>query len=300
VELVEQALLPLDLARARAAVHHSLSIYGTPIVSPAPVVVTMHDVVPLEWPDEYLKTGVAHRTLYRAVRRAAAVVCPSEASRRDLLRRLDIPPERVSVVPEAAGDQFEPTEPSASRRELSIVGPYLLYVGGLVHRDPRKDVEGLIDSFADWSRTEDRRETLVLAGAAGTEASRLEERARNAGARTVFTGFVDDRLLPGLLSGASCLVSASRYEGFGLPALEAIACGTPVVAYNAGAVPEVAGPGALLVQPGDAAALMRAVGRVCDHRELAERLSSEGRRHAARFSWRRTAELTWDVYERVA
>ena len=111
---------------------------------------------------------------------------------------------------------------------------------------------------------------------------------------------MDDRLLPGLLSGASCLVSASRYEGFGLPALEAIACGTPVVAYDAGAVPETAGPGALLAPPGDAAALMRAVGRVCDDRELAERLSGEGRRHAARFSWRRTAELTWDVYERVA
>jgi glycosyltransferase involved in cell wall biosynthesis len=116
----------------------------------------------------------------------------------------------------------------------------------------------------------------------------------------LLTDFVPDAELPALYSGASCLLTASRYEGFGFSALEAIACGTPVVAYNTGAVPEVAGPGALLAPPGDAAALMRAVGRVCDDRELAERLSSEGRRHAARFSWRRTAELTWDVYERVA
>ena len=113
-------------------------------------------------------------------------------------------------------------------------------------------------------------------------------------------GFVPEADLPGLYSAACCVVMASSYEGFGLPALEALACGTPVVAHNAGAVPETAGPGALLAPPGDGAALMRAAGRVCDEPELAERLAAEGRRHAAGFSWRRTAELTWDVYERMA
>ena len=86
------------------------------------------------------------------------------------------------------------------------------------------------------------------------------------------------------------------YEGFGLPALKAIACGTPVVAYDAGAIPTTAGPGALLVPPGDGAALMRAAGSICDDAEVARRLAEEGRRHAAAFTWRRTAELTWDVY----
>jgi glycosyltransferase involved in cell wall biosynthesis len=186
------------------------------------------------------------------------------------------------------------------RARLGLEGPYLLYVGGLAQHDARKDVKGLIDAFAEWSRAEDRPETLVLTGALGPPGRELEEGARRAGARTAFTGFVPDAELPGLYSGATCLISASRYEGFGLPALEAIACGTPVVAYKAGAIPETAGPGALLAPTGDGAALMHAAGRVCDERELRERLSVEGRRHAGAFSWRRTAELTWDVYEEVA
>jgi glycosyltransferase involved in cell wall biosynthesis len=297
VELVEQWLLPFDLVRLGVAVHHSLSIYRTPLVSRAPVVVTMHDVAPLQWPALYLRTGLVHRTLYRAVRRAAAIMCPSRAAREDLLRHLDVDSERVSVVPEAADERFRPTDPSEVRARLRLDGPYLLYVGGLVHRDPRKDVEGLIDAFSEWSRTEDRPETLVLAGEVGPAARELERRAR--GARVLFAGFVAEADLPALYSGASCLVTASRYEGFGLPALEAIACGTPVVAYEAGAVAETAGPGALLVPSGDGTALMHAAGRLCDEPELTKRLAEDGRQHAGSFSWRRTAELTWDVYERV-
>ena len=295
VELVEQGLLPVDLWRLRPAVHHSLSLYRTPLLSRPPVVVTMHDVAPLQWPSLYLRTGLVHRTLYRAVRRAAAIVCDSGAGRDDLLRHLEVDPERVVVVPAAADDRFRPTD-----TQPPVQRPYVLYVGGLVHRDPRKDIEGLIDAFADWSRAEVRAETLVLAGEVGPAGEELERRARQAGAQVRLTGFVPDDELPALYSGASCLVTASRYEGFGLPALEAIACGTPVVAYAAGAIPETAGPGALLAPVGDGAELMRAVGRVCDEPALAERLSVEGRRHAAGFSWRRTAELTWDVYAKVA
>jgi glycosyltransferase involved in cell wall biosynthesis len=298
VELLEQALLPLDVARARVAVHHSLSIYRAPLAGPARVVVTVHDVAPLQWPDQYLRTGLVHRALYRAVRRAAGVVCVSSATRDDLLRHLDVDSGRVSVVPEAADGRFEPSNPGPVRARLGLEGRFLLYVGGLVHHDPRKDLSGLIDAFADWCRSEDRSETLVLAGATGPAATELEGRA--AGARVLFTGFVPEAELPGLYSGAAAFVTASRYEGFGLSALEAIACGTPVAAYDAGAIAETAGPGALLAPLGNAAELMRNAGRICDEPELAERLAAEGRRHAAGFSWRRTAELTWDVYERAA
>jgi glycosyltransferase involved in cell wall biosynthesis len=300
VELAEQALLPLDLARVGSGVHHSLSLYRTPLVPRRALVVTMHDVAPLQWPDRYLRTGVAHRTLYRAVRRATAVICPSRAAARDVAHHLELDPARVTVIPEAAGAHFQPADPREVRARLGLEGPYLLYVGGLVNHDPRKDVEGLIEAVGGWQSAGGRAETLVLAGATGPAAHELEARAAAAGARVVFTGFVPDAELPALISGASCLVTASRYEGFGLPALEAIACGTPVAAYDAGAVPETAGPGALLAPPGDGAALMRAAGRICDEPELAARLSADGRRHAAGFSWTRTAELTWDVYERAA
>ena len=286
VELLEQVLLPIDLARMRPTVHHSLALYGTPRLARVPLVVTMHDVAPLQWPELYLRTGLAHRVLYTAVRGASAIVCPSSAAREDLLRHLDLDPARVSVVPEAADERFRPTDPGPLRARLGLEGPYVLFVGGL--EDPRKDVRGLVEAFARSGRSE----TLVLAGPG--RPPDLD------GARVRAAGFVPDSELPGLYTGASCFVTASRYEGFGLPLLEAAACGTPAVAYEAGAVRDTAGPGALLAPLGDSGALMRALGRVCDEPELRERLSGEARRHAERFSWRRTAELTWDVYERVA
>ena len=280
--------------------HHSLSLYGTPLVARAPVVVTMHDVVPLQWPDRYLRTGLVHRTLYRAVRRAAAIICPSGAVSRDVLTHLQLDPERLHVIPEGAEGHFRPTEASEIRARLGLSGPYLLYVGGLEHDDPRKDVAGLLEAFARWRGEEARPETLVLAGMLGPFGRQLERRAASLGAPLVAPGFVADRDLPALYSGASCFVTASRYEGFGLPLLESIACGTPVVAYETSAIPETAGPGALLAAPGDGRELMRAVGRVCDDPALAERRSADGRAHAAGFSWRRSAELTWQVYERAA
>ena len=291
VELAEQALLPLDLARAGARVHHSLSPYRAPVVCRPASVVTVHDVVPLQWPERYLRTGLVHRLLYRAVRRAAAVICPSEAAARDATELLELDSARVAVIPEAAGEQFRPTDPAAVRERLGLDGPYLLSVGSL--SDSRKDVAGLTAAFQRWRRAEGRNEKLVLAGA-GAPGPAVP------GDGVVLAGFVPDGELPALLSGARCLVTASRYEGFGLPALEGLACGTPVAAYDAGAIAETAGPGALLAPVGDGVALMSAAGRICDDPDLAEKLSEAGRRHAAGYSWRRAAEQTWALYERVA
>ena len=120
-------------------------------------------------------------------------------------------------------------------------GPYVLYVGGLSSPDPRKDVAGLIDAFESWRAAGGREERLVLAGQLGVPGEQMQARVEREGARVRFAGFVPDDDLPGLYSGASCFVTASRYEGFGLPALEAISCATPVAAFDAGAVPEVAG-----------------------------------------------------------
>jgi glycosyltransferase involved in cell wall biosynthesis len=289
-------LLPLDLRRAGAGLHHSLSPYRSAVWPGLPFVMTIHDVIPLIWPDEYLRSGAVHRMLYRAARRARVLLAVSEATRRDAIAHLGADPARVRVVPEAAGERFAPADPGPVRARLALEGPYVLWMGGLDPPDPRKDVPGLVAEFARWRTREERRETLVLAGRIGEGARELERRARE-GVR--FVGFVPDEDLPGLLSGAACLLSASRYEGFGLPALEAISCGTPVVTFDGGAVPEVAGAGGLAVPVGDHAALLTAVGEVCDDAGLRARLSTEGRRHAAGYSWRRTAELTWDAYEQA-
>jgi alpha-1,3-rhamnosyl/mannosyltransferase len=295
----EQVLLPLDLRRARVALHHALSIYRAAVFPGVPAVMTMHDVAPLMWPDQYLRTGVAHRMLYRAARRARLLLAVSETARRDVIAHLGVPSERVLCVPEAADERFRPSDSRPIRERLGLTDPYLLFVGGLAAHDPRKNLEGLIDAYAAWRRSQAREERLVLAGRPGPATEELRLRAERAGAPVTFTGFVADEELPALMSGATCMVTSARYEGFGLPALEAISCGTPVVAFDAGAVREVAGPGCLLAPDGDGAGLMRAVARVCDEPGLRERLGEDGRRHSRRYSWRRTAELTWDAYERA-
>src|SRR5205823_5512656 len=144
-------------------------------------------------------------------------IVPSRAVRDDVIRHLGVPAERVAVVPEAAGEQFVPTDATPARRRLGLEDdPYLLFVGGLTQADPRKQVELLIDAFVRWSRERDRPETLVLAGRLGDAGRDLADRARRIGARVRFSDFVADAELPALLSGARCHVTASRYEGFGL------------------------------------------------------------------------------------
>ena len=299
-ELAEQALLPLDLRRVRAHVHHTLSIYRAPLRPGIPAVVTVHDVIPLMWPDEYFRTGAIHRMLSAAVRRASRLIVPCRAVREDVTRHLGVPAERMAVVPYAAGEHFVPTDPSGVRARLDLDGPYIVFVGGLTQADPRKQVELLLDAFARWSRAGGRSETLVLAGRIGPGGAPLVERAERLGARVLFTDFMPDEDLPALLSGARCLVTPSRYEGFGLTALEAISCGTPVACFDAGALPEVAGPGGLVAPQGDGEALMRSVEQLCDDEELHARLSAAGLEHARGFSWRTTAEATWAAYESAA
>jgi glycosyltransferase involved in cell wall biosynthesis len=299
-DVLEQVAMPLDLRLIRPAVHHSLSLYRAPVYPGVPHVMTLHDVVPLMWPERYLRTGTLHKMLYRGAVHARLLLTISEAARADIVAHLPVDPARVQVVPLAADERFAPADPAPLAHRLGIAGPYVVWVGGLATHDPRKDLEGLIAGFAEWQRERDRAETLVLAGGIGPAGEELRRQAQATGARIVFPGFVADEDLPALYSGARCFVTASRYEGFGLPALEAVSCGTPVVAYDSGAVPEVAGPGGVYAPDGDRPALLAALERICDDDRLHDGLRAEGLGHAARYSWRRTAEETWAAYERVA
>jgi glycosyltransferase involved in cell wall biosynthesis len=295
-DLPDQLLLPIALRRRRADLFHALSMYRLPLRPGVPAVVTMHDVIPLMRPDQ-LRTGIVHGLLYAAVRRADRVIAVSEAGRRDLVAHLGVPAERVDVVYEAAAPQFVPTDLGNVAARLGIAEPYVLHVGGA---DPRKNLGALIDAFAAWARERARPERLVLAGPVrDVERAEIEAQVRSTEGRVRHVGFVADADLPALYSGARCLVMPSSYEGFGLPALEALACGTPVAAYDAGALAEVAGPGALLVPDGAMAELLGAVERLCDESELRDRLAAAGRAHAGTFSWRRAAEGTWDAYARA-
>lgn len=278
----EHLLLARDVRRTGAAVLHTPTVDLVSLRPGAPLVVTLHDLVPLKRPDRYLRSGLKHRLRYRAVGRAARVIVPSRAVAEDAERLLGLSGERVEVVPEAAARSFHPVADARSRLgRLDLPERYLVWVGGLDPPDPRKGVEALAATVRDGSGL-----PLVLAGRAGPRARELA-----APGRVVVAGRLSDAELAALLTAAEALVFPSEDEGFGLPPIEALACGTPVAAYAAGSLSETLGgrAGAELVEPGDLEGLLAAAESLAG-----TRAAPPGR------TWADVAEETWAVYERAA
>ena len=248
-ELWEHALLARDVRSARAGVVHQPTIDLVSARPGAPLVVTVHDLAPLKHPERYLRTGLKHRIRYAAVRRAAAVIVPSRVVAEDCSRLLGVPGERLHVVPEAAAPVFGPRD-AGPLPGLRLPERFLLWVGGLDPPDPRKGVAELARAVAPGDGL-----PLVLAGRAGPEAAALAHQGR-----VHLAGRVDDEQLARLYSRAEAFVFTSDDEGFGLPPVEALACGTPVAAFDAPAVREaLAGAdGVRLVPVGDHVALLAA------------------------------------------
>jgi alpha-1,3-rhamnosyl/mannosyltransferase len=265
-------------------------------------VVTIHDLIPLLYPHF---TPRARKTrlqpLFRwlfaeTVRRADALIVPSETTRRDLVRcfRLsETEAARIAVIPEAADERFRPPEPGAKPS-----APTVLYVG---RRDPYKNLPLLIEAFARL-RAACPAARLRAIGPPDPRYPEAEQTARRLGVESAieWSGHVGPDAVVAAYQQASVFAMPSRYEGFGLPLLEAMACGTPVVCSDAPALVEVAGGAALHVPTGDAAALAAALRRVLEEPALAAELRARGLARAARFSWRATAEATQRVYEMAA
>jgi glycosyltransferase involved in cell wall biosynthesis len=221
----------------------------------------------------------------RSARRADRVLAVSEQTKRDLVERYRIAREKIVVTPNGVDPIFTP-EGAAPERP-----PYALFVGGI---QPRKDPLAAIEALALMNGDLD----LVLVGAEKRGGPEVRETLRRLGLeqRVELTGHVEHEELAGLYRGAACLVFPSRYEGFGLPVLEAMASGTPVVAANTGALPEVAGDAAVLVEPGNAEALADGVRRALSERD---RLVAAGLERARSFSWAETARRTLTVYREL-
>ena len=276
--LWEQAVLPVRAA-GHALVYSPANL--APLGSRRNVLV-IHDVAGLRHPEAYSRGYVAYqrRMLPALARRARLLITVSEFSKAELVVALGAAPEGVRVIPEGVDDRFSPdADAAAARSAHGLSRPYVLAVGTV---SARKNL-GLLEPAARALR--DRDIELVVAGS-----DRGYLRGAPVSLRRL--GYVAEAHLPGLYAGALALAQPSRYEGFGLPCLEAMAAGTPVVAAASGALPETIGDAGLLVDPDDAAAFADAlVAAACDE-QLHEQLAAAGRRRADAFSWDRTAALT--------
>jgi len=280
--------------------------YTAPLFCPSPVVVSIHDVSYLEHPEFFpaarrvqLKLTVEH-----TVRRAAKILTLSEFSRQGIARSYALDPEKIAVVPAACSEIFKPvSRPKAKafvEGRFQITQPFILCVGDL---QPRKNPLGLIRAFESLvANCPELPHHLVMVGKDTWYAPKVHQAAENSpfGNRIHFTGYVNDAELLQLYNACEIFVFPSFYEGFGIPILEAMACGRAVACANTSAMPEVAGKAAVLFDPHSIEEMMVSMRDLLRNAELRARKERLGQQNASRFSWRGTAKQTLDVYYAVS
>lgn len=298
----EQIALPVELSRARLDLLHSPD-FIPPFRGRHKRVITVHDLTFLRYP-QFL-TAESRRyynaQIARAVSIADRILADSHATKADLVDLLGVPADKISVVWLAADERFRPLSPAEARPRLEALGlpeVYLLFVGTF---EPRKNVAGLLAAYRLLLDREPGAPRLVIAGRRGwlfdealAQIDRLGLRER-----IVLLDAPSDADLLALYNGATALALPSYYEGFGLPVLEAMACGAPVVISDRGSLPEIAGEAALVADPDDPGALATALQRVSFEDDLRSELRRKGLARAAEFSWERCARETLAAYKRV-
>jgi len=281
--------------------------YTAPPFAPCPVVTTIHDLAFEHLPETFNRRSwmQLRLTVRRTARRAAHIITVSDYSRGDISRTYGIDPDRITVTPEAAPPHFAPiTNETELRRIRESYGIQRDYILSLCSIQPRKNLVRLIEAYSCLRGVspEGKLPQLVLAGKRGwldNETFRAAE--RNALGRDIlFTGYVPEQDLVGLYSGAICFVYPSYFEGFGLPVVEAMQCGVPVIAGNRTSLPEIVGEAGLLFDPFDTKALVKALTRVTDDSAYRAVLRTKGLERAKDFNWKTTALLTLNAYQRAA
>ena len=299
----QQWVVPGLLRRQSAALYHS-PYYLMPYRPGVPAVLTCYDLIPLLYPEYY---SAAQRLIYRlahrlALRATQVILSISEATRTDLVRCFHVDARRIAVTPLAADARFAPKSSehiAAARRKHDLPQAYVLYFGS---NKPHKNLGRLIQAW-NLRCSEVGSGDLVLAIAGHwdrryTEAKRLVE-ALGLKERVVFLGPVDEADLPALYSGARLFVFPSLYEGFGLPVLEAMACGAPVACSASSSLPEVAGDAGLTFDPRDVEGMAATIQRTLADPGLRVHLRQQGLERAAQFTWERTARTTLEVYRAI-
>ncbi len=298
--------LPLHAERLAgdSDIFHSPDFTLPPLRSAAGVV-TIHDLSFLRLP-AYADPGLREylsKSVPDSVTRARRVLADSENTRLDLIELLGVPADKISVVPPGVGPEFRPVRDTvqlnAVRERYHLPPWFILFVGTI---EPRKNLARLIAAYGQLRRQTGLPHALVLAGGQGWLSQGIYEQVAKEGLseHVLFPGFVADEHLPALYTLADVFAFPSLYEGFGIPPLEAMACGTPVVASNNSSLPEATGSAALLVDAEDMEGLADAMARVLGDAVLRARLSDLGRAQAARFTWRSAAETLLQAYKATA
>ena len=303
--LLEQLSIPLRVRREGADLFHAPH-YVLPPLTPTRTIVTIHDCIHLMFP-QYLPNRLGHAyaraALWTAARKSDRILTVSETSKRDILRFLHVPPEKMAVIHNAIDERFwlDPGEEQIvrTRERYQLNDPFVLYVGNI---KPHKNLERLIEAFHRVrGRGLDQLKLLII----GDEISRLQSLRRTVHRLMLhkhvrFFGFVPPETLAVLYRLASVFVFPSLYEGFGLPPLEAMASGTPVVTSNVSSLPEVVGDAAVLVDPYDAEAIADGIMRVLSDAELRVELRRRGLARAQAYSWERSVRRIHEIYQEVA
>jgi len=303
-------LVRIPLTLVRELRRHPVDVlhvqYTAPPLAPCPVVATIHDLAFEHLPETFNRRSwmQLRLTVRRTARRAAQIITVSEYSRQDISKTYKIEPQRILVTPEAARAGFSPvtneTELKKVRKTYGIERDYIL---SLCSIHPRKNLVRLIEAYSllRQSRPEVKLPQLVLAGKRGWLDGETFNAARQSvgGSDILFTGYVGEEDLPALYSGAVCFVYPSYFEGFGLPILEAMQCGVPVVAGNRTSIPELVADAGLLFDPFDTGALVEALKRILDDADYRARLRAKGFLRSGEFSWKETAQLTLKAYEKA-
>ena len=300
----EQYRLPLDLRRERVQVFHAPH-YVLPPLTPCRSVVTIHDLIHLRFP-EYLPSRLAYvyarSVIWSAIRRSDRILTVSEASKRDILRFFNVSAGKIEVITNAIDERFgqSPTEEEVVlvRERYQLQSPFLLYAGNI---KPHKNLERLIEAFAELRRRGFDRVKLLIIGDQVSKYPALRRAVHRCKLHTHvrFFGFVPDRTLAVLYRLADAFVFPSLYEGFGLPPLEAMASGTPVVTSNVSSLPEVAGDAAVLVDPYRPEAIADGIHRILSDDALRDQLRVKGPLRAQQFSWAQSVGRIREIYAEV-
>lgn len=301
--LWEQFAQPFALKHNRIDLLHALAFAG-PLATSIPWIATVYDLSFMLYPQSFNTANRVYLTwaVRHSLRHADRVIAISESTKRDMVRLFGASPDKIAVVYCASDENFAPAKNPASiaefRQRKNLPDKFILHVGTI---EPRKNIARLVRAFARAKRSAHLPHRLVLVGARGWKYADIDAAIEQAGIQNdvIFAGYAPQNELPLWYQAADLLAYPSIYEGFGLPPLEAMACGTPVVTSNAASIPEVVGDAALTVAPDDETALGNAIIRALTDQAWREQMMARGLAQAKKFSWERAAQETVALYRTV-